>query len=171
MHFPSDHNRHHTHHRRDEGEEDREGDFPPPPSQVHHVSHVSHQSPIGPPPDHHFNNFPPPPPPHFYPGDEGNEFLNDAPNPLPMHQPEYTNVQHISHQTEHGDSKPESHHFSPHIPSFLHHDDHKTESSLVNQATCRVYCKARAGLSLSVIDSKVVFAVANTSDPLQVIIS
>ncbi|CAM8880110.1 unnamed protein product [Rhodiola kirilowii] len=173
MHFPSDHHRH-THHRRDEGQEDRGS--PPPP-----VHHVSHQMPLGPPPpfppryerDEFMNDpFPPQyerdefmndPPPPFPPRYERDEFMNDP----PPRQPEYTTVQHISHQPEQGGSIPETHHFTPHMPSFLHHHDRTSDSSLSNQTTCRVFCKAHSGLSLAVVDAKVVLATADSSDPLQ----
>uniref|UniRef100_A0A7N0ZYZ1 Lectin n=1 Tax=Kalanchoe fedtschenkoi TaxID=63787 RepID=A0A7N0ZYZ1_KALFE len=160
------------HRRRDEEEQDRGR---PPPS-VHHVSH--HHTPLHPPPPYEFMNeapplrqpappsvhhvshhtplHPPPPPPY--------EFMNEAP---PLRQPEYTTVQHISHnpQQQHADSPAGTHFFTPHMPSFLHHHSHN--NTLANHPTCRVFSKAHPGLSLALVDSKVVFATANPSDPLQ----
>ncbi|KAK9291129.1 hypothetical protein L1049_009316 [Liquidambar formosana] len=163
---------HHTrrHNRRDEGNEEEE-EYPQPPPPYYgddeappQVTHVYHTSPV--------------PPPASYPFPPPDDFNYSAfPQPPPP-QPAYSStstVHHVSHEEIRPDAPIESetqqhqHHFTPHLPSILHHHTHSNQvgSDLSNKPTFRVFCKAETGHSLTIRDGKVILAPSDQSDDLQ----
>ncbi|XVF30913.1 hypothetical protein REPUB_Repub16aG0099500 [Reevesia pubescens] len=195
MEFPFGHNHSHTHHQRNDDEENYQ-ERPPPPPPSYHQHHEfapppSHHHPQPP----HFQQpgFVEPSPPSSYFPQPG--FAAAAPTPYHHQQPEIyppppshvTHVHHSggdSHQPEHGSlnyspasahvthvahESHEGHHsFTPHLPSFPHHQPHPGfASEFSNKPTFKVYCKADPNFHLTIRDGKVVLAPSDPSDEFQ----